>query len=95
MRKIIILALCVFFLPGCVYLGYLKNPFSDIPNFSRVNPQLYRGGEPKKPGWEKLKSLGIKSIVNLEEKGPGNSNEKRTAESLGIKVYYLPLSLYT
>ncbi len=95
MRKVIILILCVSFLPGCVYSGYLKDPFSDIPNLSRVNPQLYRGGEPKKTGWEKLKSLGIKSIVNLEEKGPGDSNEKLTAESLEIKVYYLPLSLYT
>jgi len=94
MRKIIILIIFFCFLPGCVYLGYLKDPFSDIPNLSRVNPRLYRGGEPKKLGWEKLKSLGIKSIVNLEEKGSGDSNEKRVAESLGIKMYYLPISLH-
>mgnify|MGYP001617255545 CR=1 FL=1 len=93
--SIIISILSACFLSGCAYLGYLKDPFYDIPNLRQVNPQLYRGGEPKKLGWDKLKSLGIKSIVNLEEKRPGDSNEKRTAESLGIKVYCLPLSLYS
>ncbi len=92
--KIFILSFSLCFSMGCAYLGYLKDPFSDIPNFRQVTPQLYRGGKPNIQGWEKLKFLGIKTVINLEETNKINSQEL-TLETTGIKVVRLPLNLYT
>lgn len=95
MRKIRIIFLCFFLYSslGCAYLGYLKDPFSDIPNFRQVSPLLYRGGKPSLRGWEKLKSLGVKTVINLEETNKRNNRES-AGETTGIKVFRLPISLY-
>ncbi len=95
MLKIILIIFSFCFLPSCAYLGYLKDPFADIPNFHEVNPQLYRGGMlDKTAGWDKLKTLKIKSIISFEEENPQSCKRKQTAESFGLKVYSIPVSLY-
>lgn len=38
-----------------------------VPNLFRVNPHLYRSAQPTGDGWENLKKLGIKTIINLRE----------------------------
>ena len=38
----------------------------DLPNFSQVNANLYRGGDPTEPGLEHLKEIGVKTIINLQ-----------------------------
>ncbi len=89
----IIFSLCL--LPSCSYLGYIKDPFTAIPNFQEVTPKLYRGGKPDKTaGWEKLKNLKIKTLISFEENNPQNLKRKQTAEALGLKVYSIPISLY-
>src|SRR4051794_10022015 len=37
-----------------------------IANFKKVRPGLYRGGHPDAKGLDYLKSIGIKTIVDLE-----------------------------
>lgn len=37
----------------------------DLSNFSKISSALYRGGQPLGNGFYKLKSLGIKTVVNL------------------------------
>jgi protein tyrosine/serine phosphatase len=36
-----------------------------LPNFYRVTPQLYRGAQPTPQGMAELKTMGIRTIVNL------------------------------
>jgi len=90
MKKLFILML---FFCGCAYLGYLKDPFLDIPNFYKVDDILYRGGQPNRKGMEKLKSLGIKTIISLRGKDKIKEEEK-LAKKLGMNFYNIPLSVY-
>jgi protein tyrosine/serine phosphatase len=49
-----------------------SNPTSitpkDICNFHQVDAQLYRGGRPRASAYPKLAEVGIRTIINLEEK---------------------------
>lgn len=37
----------------------------DLPNFHKISPVLYRGGQPLGEGFYRLKSLKIKTVINL------------------------------
>ncbi|MBM3191993.1 MAG: hypothetical protein FJZ63_05015 [Chlamydiae bacterium] len=37
----------------------------DLPNFHKISPVLYRGGQPLGEGFHRLKKKGVKTIVNL------------------------------
>ena len=39
--------------------------FPGLPNFHKVSDNLYRGAQPTAQGMERLKELGIKTIINL------------------------------
>lgn len=79
---------------GCAYLGYLKDPFVDIPNFYQVDKALYRGGQPNKEGMRRLKDTGIKTIINLRNPDEELMAEKELAAALGIDFVNIPLSIY-
>lgn len=58
----ILLILPLLFIIGCSSIrGF---PPTTI-NIDRVNIALYRGGQPNNMGIQKLKSLGIKTVINL------------------------------
>lgn len=94
MKKIIAI-LILLFISGCAYLGYFRDPFVNIPNFYQVDKRLYRGGQPKPEGFQKLKSLGIKTVISLRGEDEKAGNEKETLKALGINFYNLPMSVYT
>ena len=94
MIKKAVFCLGLFFLCGCAYFSYIKNPFSDIPNFYKVDNLLYRGGQPHIKGWGKIKSLKIKTIINLQDENKKFLKEKELADNAGINLYNLPMSVY-
>ena len=60
-----------------------------IKNFGKVNDEYYRGAQPTREDVEKLKALGIKTIVDLRKDfEPG---EKDWAERAGLKYFNIPL----
>lgn len=64
----------------------------DLPNFSQVNENLYRGGQPTEAGIKKLKEdLDIKTIIYLRGEDEKADREKKWAESVGIKFINIPL----
>jgi protein tyrosine/serine phosphatase len=67
-------------------------PAADLPNFHMVHPYLYRGGEPSQKGLAKLKSKGIKTIIDLRAPGKLSAAERSTAEGVGIRYINLPMS---
>ena len=67
MKIIFILLFPVIFLNiNCAHLSYIKDPFVDIPNFSKVDDTLYRGGQPTEEGMEILKKRSEERRVGKE-----------------------------
>jgi tyrosine-protein phosphatase SIW14 len=64
----------------------------ELPNFHRVNENLYRGGQPKTGGLEKLAELGIKTIINLRGDSDDTRAEGREALRLGMRYFNIPMS---
>jgi len=93
MKKVIFI-LSLLFICGCAYLGYLKDPFVDIPNFHQVDDLLYRGGLPNQEGLNQLKSLGIKTIISLRGEDEESLQEENSVRVLGMNFYNLPMSVY-
>jgi protein tyrosine/serine phosphatase len=65
--------------------------YAELPNFHQVNPQLYRGAQPKAGGLKSLKAIGVKTIVNLRGKDEQTGAEGEEARSLGLRYYNVPL----
>ncbi|MCA9813893.1 MAG: dual specificity protein phosphatase family protein [Candidatus Obscuribacterales bacterium] len=64
----------------------------DLPNFHKVHPFLYRGGEPSIKGVEQLSEMGIKTIIDLRAPTKAAREEEKKAKALGIKYINLPMS---
>ncbi|MGI8495732.1 MAG: fused DSP-PTPase phosphatase/NAD kinase-like protein [Pyrinomonadaceae bacterium] len=57
----------------------------DLPNFYLVNSNLYRGGQPKEAGIERLKKMGVKTIIDLRGADDDSKKEEIWAKNAGIK----------
>ena len=64
----------------------------DLPNFHKVHPYLYRGGEPSLKGVRKIKEMGVKTIIDLRAPTKLAKREKKYAQSIGLKYVNLPMS---
>jgi tyrosine-protein phosphatase SIW14 len=67
-----------------------------IPNFSEVEPWLYRGGRPEPDGIKALAARGIRTIVSLErgwfeKESSETKEERRLAEKGGLRFIHVPL----
>lgn len=59
-----------------------------LPRFHQLDQGLYRGGQPKDGGFQSLRQMGIRTVINLREDNP----ERQVVESLGMKSIHIPLS---
>ena len=84
-----VIALLLLFLSGSL-LGRASReiPFDgEIPRFFAIDDGLYRGGQPTEKGFELLKQLGIKTVVNLR----ADDRESQIVESLGMNYVHVPI----
>jgi protein tyrosine/serine phosphatase len=58
-----------------------------IPRFGQVAEGFYRGGQPSRQGFEYLKQLGVKTIINLR----AENQEAEEVESLGFHYVRIPM----
>jgi tyrosine-protein phosphatase SIW14 len=65
--------------------------YSELPNFHQVNVQIYRGGQPKPGGLQRLKAMGVKTIVNLRGEDDHARAEGEEAQKLGLRYYSVSL----
>jgi tyrosine-protein phosphatase SIW14 len=65
--------------------------YAELPNFHQVNSQLYRGAQPKAGGLQRLKGIGIKTIVNLRGEDDQARAEGNAARALGLRYYSVSL----
>jgi protein tyrosine/serine phosphatase len=64
-----------------------------VPNSGRINDHLFRGAQPRDPGLEELKKLGITTIVNLRQEDPAKIEwEEKRSESLGIHFVHIAVN---
>jgi protein tyrosine phosphatase (PTP) superfamily phosphohydrolase (DUF442 family) len=63
----------------------------EIPNFAEVAPGIYRGAAPTTEGLEKLKAMGVKTIIDLRIEKKGQKEEAATAAELGLDRLRIPL----
>lgn len=66
--------------------------YAELPNFHRVNEKLYRGAQPKAGGLQKLRTLGIKTVINLRDDDAREQDEAREASAAGLQYFNIPLS---
>jgi tyrosine-protein phosphatase SIW14 len=79
---------------GHVVINGLAQPdarYSELPNFHQVNPQLYRGAQPKAGDLKTLKTIGVKTIVNLRGKDEQTGTEGEESRALGLRYYNVSL----
>lgn len=65
--------------------------YKELPNFHRVSATLYRGGQPREGGLQRLAELGVKTIINLRERDENAGAEEREAQALGLRYYNIPM----
>jgi protein tyrosine/serine phosphatase len=56
-----------------------------LPNCFKVNQNIYRGAQPGRKGFLKLKELGIKTVINFREK----DSDSALIKDLGFNYIYL------
>ena len=69
-------------------------PDAELPNFQRVNENLYRGAQPAPGGFQKLSALGVKTVVNLRGADANSLAEEREARAAGLQYFNVPLPSY-
>lgn len=64
--------------------------YEELPNFHQVNTQLYRGGQPKVGGVQRLAQMGVKAIINLRADDEHSRLEEQEARAVGLKYFNVP-----
>ncbi|HEV7906105.1 MAG TPA: tyrosine-protein phosphatase, partial [Pyrinomonadaceae bacterium] len=65
--------------------------YQELPNFHRVNTKVYRGGQPRQGGIQKLATLGVKTVINLRDDDERAKAEGREAGTAGLRYFNIPL----
>jgi hypothetical protein len=72
-------------------VGQTAVRYAELPNLHLVNSQLYRGAQPKTGGLQRLKTIGVKTIVNLRGADEHTQAEEQEARTLGLRYYNVAL----
>jgi tyrosine-protein phosphatase SIW14 len=64
----------------------------DLPNFSQVNANFYRGGQPSEAGVRELTKKGVKTIIDLRGENEQAKTEETWARGVGIKFINVSLN---
>ena len=66
--------------------------FSGVPNFQKVNDEVYRGGQPTGPGFRSLAALGVKTVIDLREIGEhSQAEEESMVQASGMRYVSVPM----
>jgi tyrosine-protein phosphatase SIW14 len=86
-------AIFVFLTPLALLPAWAANDSAPgVPNFHKVNEQVYRGGQPKDQGWASLAHLGVKTVVDLRRPGEhSTSHEAEEVEAAGMRYFNVPM----
>lgn len=71
---------------------FKPDPKAPIPNFYKVEDGIYRGGQPDVAGVLYLKSLGIKTVIDLNDDLDSWQKESINLSMNYINLAYVPMS---
>ena len=80
------------FPPASKLVSYKIITSKDVPNFHIVEPFLLRGGAPNLRGFQELKKIGVKTVIDLRIAPKHVAAERKMALSLGMTYINLPMS---
>jgi len=66
-----------------------------IDNFGCINPNYYRGAQPKGHDYSDLAALGVKTLIDLTGDDEAQANEKAMVEAAGMRYVHLPMTTHT
>jgi protein tyrosine phosphatase (PTP) superfamily phosphohydrolase (DUF442 family) len=90
MRKLGVILTGAMIVAGAYAQIQQEQPF--IFHFTLVSDQFCTGGQPKLEALEKLKSEGVKSILNLRQPSEHRAaDEEAKAKELGLKYFNIPV----
>ena len=76
-----------------LFLIFQTGAQARIPRFSKVSDGFYRGGQPTdREDYVSLKSLGIRTVVNLRTTVSEVVVEESILRELGIEMVHIPIS---
>jgi len=88
--KRVFLLLSLLLLAAVVVLGQRDAP--TIKNFLRVNEQVCTGGQPTMEELEKLKTEGVKAVINLRMPSEYDAEEEAAkVKELGLRYFHIPV----
>ena len=64
---------------------------AELPRFQQVNEKLYRGGQPNAGGLNRLRDLGINTVINLRGASARTRAEEAEARALGLNYFNIAL----
>ncbi len=84
----------VFVLSFAVVSGFAQTSPSaignvKIRNFGQMDDHFYRGAQPEKDDYQSLRDLGVKTVIDLQEKP--TKYEKASVEALGMTYINIPM----
>ncbi len=62
-----------------------------LTNVGRVAPGIFRGAQPTAEGFRTLKSMGIRTVINLRNK----HSERKAVEESGMKSIEIPFDIFS
>lgn len=74
-------------LPGGNHATERLSGLPGLGNVGRVAPGIFRGAQPKSEGFETLRRMGIRTVINLR---PGR-NERGKVEAAGMRLVHVPM----
>lgn len=80
--------------PVSAHAGRQSNIEDEIFAFAEVAPGFYRGGQPTEKGYEHLKALGVKTIINFRHEKDQIKWDKKQAKQNGMRYISLPWTIY-
>jgi tyrosine-protein phosphatase SIW14 len=67
-------------------------PVPGIKNFYQVDQQVYRGARPTPEGFDYLRQLGVKLVLDLRNDGARSASEERWAAAAGMRYVNVPMT---
>ena len=84
------ISLMLLSIPAVTSAGAVDAP--GVPNFSKVNDQVYRGAQPSDDGFQSLSKLGIRTVIDLRMADEhSTADEQRVVEAAGMRYVSLPM----
>jgi tyrosine-protein phosphatase SIW14 len=78
----------------CAAVAQNEPRYKELPNFHKVNDQLYRGAQPSLNGLETLSKLGIRTIINLRDDDQRALREEQKARAAGFHYFNVPVAKF-